>query len=137
MDGGQYEVSASLDALARECVNAAFSVHLALGPGLLESVYEACMFHELSAQGLSVGRQVTLPIQYRGQVIEEGFRVDLVVNEELIIEIKSVSELHPVYTAQLLTYLRLSDIRLGLLINFNTALIKHGIKRIINPPRPR
>jgi GxxExxY protein len=107
-------------------------VHETLGPGLLESVYEICLAHELRKQGLQVRRQEPMAIVYDNLRFEEGFRYDLLVGERVLCEIKAVQELHPVFVAQLLTYLRLMDRRLGFLINFNVPLIKDGIQRIVH-----
>lgn len=118
--------------IATIVVDAAFKIHNALGPGLFESVYEAALDLELQKRGLQVAQQVGLPVHYEGVRLELGFRVDLIVDNKLIVEIKSVGMLAPVHTKQLLTYLRLTDLRLGLLINFNVALIKDGIQRVVN-----
>jgi GxxExxY protein len=118
------------DALATVVVDAAFRVHKELGPGLLESVYEVCLAHELGKRGLPVERQVMLPVVYDGVKIEAGLRIDLLVGGKLIVELKAVENLLPVHKAQVLTYLKLSRHRLALLINFNVPLIKDGIKRI-------
>lgn len=133
MDEALPEVLPELNELARVAVNAVYTVHKALGPGLLESVYEACLAQELKSSGLSVLRQVVLPIRYAGVELDEGFRLDILVERQLIIEVKAAAEMHPVFAAQMLTYLRLSQLRLGLLVNFNTPLIRDGIKRILNP----
>lgn len=116
---------------ARHAIEAAFNIHAALGPGLLESVYEACMCHELARRGLSFERQVNVPVVYQGIRLETGFRADVIVNGCLLLELKSVNEHLKIFEAQLLTYLRLTGIRLGLLINFNVPLIKQGIKRMV------
>ena len=113
-------------------VDAAFKVHITLGPGLLESVYESVIAFELQRRNLRVERQVPLPVKYEGIEIEQGFRMDLVVEGILVIEVKSVDAVAPVHRKQLLTYLRLSGLRLGLLVNFNTPYIKDGITRIVN-----
>jgi GxxExxY protein len=118
--------------IARIIVDVAFKIHTTLGPGLLESVYEAVMAHELIKRGLRVMRQVPIPIVYDGMMLDEGFRADLIVNDLVIVELKSVEQIHPVHPKQLLTYLKLSNKRLGLLINFNVPLIKNGITRIVN-----
>ncbi len=118
------------DAVAKVVVDAAFRVHSELGPGLLESVYEVCLAHELGKRGLQVERQVLLPVVYDGVKIEAGLRIDLLVDGKLIVELKAVENLLPVHKAQVLTYLKLSRRRLALLINFNVPLIKDGIKRI-------
>ncbi len=115
---------------ARQIVDAGLKVHRFLGPGLLESAYEHCLAHELASRGLAVQRQVVLPIVYEGESIDAGYRLDLLVASEVIVEIKAVDSILPVHEAQVLTYLKLSGIRLGLLLNFNVALLKHGIKRI-------
>ncbi len=118
--------------IATAVVDAAFKIHTTLGPGLFESVYEAALEFELQKRGLSVVHQVGLPVHYEEVRLELGFRVDLIVDGKVIVEIKSVEVLAPVHKKQLLTYLRLTDLRLGLLINFNVELIKHGIQRVIN-----
>ena len=120
------------NAIDKEIVNAAFRVHQGLGPGLLESAYEAILAHLLEKSGLRVVRQHPIPIEFEGVSIEVGFRADLVVAEKVIVEVKSVTEIAMVHKKQLLTYLKLADKRLGLLINFNVALIKNGITRTIN-----
>ena len=120
------------NAIAREIVDAAFRIHTTLGPGLLESVYETILSYELTRRGLQVARQQAIPIIYESVRMDEGFRADLIVNDKVIVEIKSVEALGHIHKKQLLTYLRLADKRLGLLINFNTALIKDGITRIAN-----
>ena len=115
---------------ARVTVDAAFAVHTKLGPGLLESVYEKCLCHAIRRRGLSVQRQLFLPIEFEGLRINSGLRLDMVVDECLIVEVKAVEVLMPVHKAQLMTYLRLSGHRLGLLVNFNVDLIRHGISRV-------
>jgi GxxExxY protein len=117
---------------AKQIVDAALLVHKALGPGLLESVYETALYHELSKRGLQVQRQVPVAFVYDGTRYDEGFRIDLLVADCVIVELKSVEDVHPVYQKQLLTYLRLSQKRLGLLINFSTTLLKNGITRVVN-----
>jgi len=128
---GHQEVGASLDALARAVVDAGFKVHRTLGPGLLETVYELCLARELELRGLVVMRQVSLPIVYEGLEIDGAFRIDLLVNDALIVEVKAVDALARVHEAQLLTYLKLSNRRLGLLINFNVELFKQGVRRFV------
>lgn len=118
--------------ISRQIVDAAFQIHTRLGPGLLESVYEVLMAHELRKRGLRVERQVPVRIVYDGITFEEGFRADLIVEDLVIVELKSVEKTLPVHGKQLLTYLRLTDKRLGLLVNFGEALIKHGIERVVN-----
>lgn len=109
----------------------AFKVHRVLGPGLLESVYEVCLCHELTKAGLKFRRQVELPVIYDSIRLESGFRIDVLVEEEIVVELKAVETMIPLYEAQIMTYLKLTGKRLGLLINFNVALLKDGIKRII------
>jgi len=118
--------------IAKIIVNAAFNVHKKLGPGLLESTYEACLFYELELADLAVSSQVALPVIYKDVYLECGYRIDLLVNESLIVEIKAVQELNNIHMAQTITYLKLSNCKLALLINFNVAKIKDGIKRVIN-----
>lgn len=118
--------------LAKVIVNACFTVHKELGPGLFESVYKHCLHHELIQSGLLVERQKELPVIYKSHKMELGFRTDLIVAQKVIVEIKSVEGIAAVHQKQLLTYLRLTNLKLGLLINFNGALIKDGIKGIVN-----
>jgi GxxExxY protein len=120
-----------LDIFAKKAVDAVFVVHSALGPGLLEGIYETCLFHELKKRDLKVERQVNLPVIYDGLIFEGGLRIDLLVEDTLVLELKAVEVILPVHLAQVLTYLKLSGRRLGLLINFNVARIKDGIKRVI------
>jgi GxxExxY protein len=120
------------NAIAKEIVDSAFRIHTTLGPGLLESVYNAVLAHELGRRGLRTSQQQPIPVVYENFRIDIGFRADLVVEDKVIVEIKSVELIAPVHKKQLLTYLRLADKRLGLLINFNVALIKDGITRIVN-----
>ena len=124
------EIPKELDDLARSVVDAAFTVHKILGPGLLESGYQTCLGIELEKRGIRHRSQHELPICYENVVVEGAYRIDLLIEDLLVVELKSVDQLLPVHSAQLLTYLRLSGNRLGLLINFNTPLIKNGIKRI-------
>ncbi len=118
--------------IAKIIVDAAFKVHKELGPGLFESVYETVMAHEIEGRGLAVERQKAIPINYDGMQFDEGFRADLVVANKVIVELTSVETVAPVHKKQLLTYLKLADKRLGLLINFGTNLIKDGIVRVVN-----
>lgn len=120
------------DEIAKIIVQAAYNVHVQLGPGLLESAYEACLVFELIDFGLKVSSQVNLPLNYRGINLDCGYRIDILVEDKVIIEVKSVNELKNVHRAQTLTYLKLSNYKLGILINFNVARIKDGIKRVIN-----
>ncbi len=118
--------------IAREIVDAAFHLHKALGPGLLETVYEVILARELEKRGLSVVRQQPVPIVFGDLKFDEGFRADLIVENKVIVELKSVEQIAPVHKKQLLTLLRLADKRLGLLINFGSVVIKDGISRIVN-----
>ena len=118
--------------IARIIVNTAYNIHVKLGPGLLESIYEEIMCFELESEGLLVERQKALPVFWKGLKMNMGYRADLFIENKVIIEIKSVDKLAPVHPKQLLTYLRITDKRLGLLINFNEVLIKNGITRIVN-----
>ena len=118
--------------IATIIVDAALHIHKSLGPGLLESVYQATLDYELQKRGLRVVQQLGLPVHYEGIKLDLGYRVDLIVGDKVIIEIKSVDALAPVHKRQLLTYLRLTDLRLGLLINFNVELIRDGIYRVVN-----
>jgi len=120
------------DPLSKQVLGAAIEVHRHLGPGLLESTYEACLLFELSKGGLAVETQTPLPVHYKGNRVEAGYRVDMLVEKSLIIEIKAVEQVLPIHTAQLLTYLKLSSLRVGLLINFNVAILKNGITRLVN-----
>ncbi len=122
----------ALEALAREAIDCGFKLHESLGPGLLESVYETCLFHSLAKRGFSVERQRPIPIRYDGLLMEEGFRADLLVESRLLIELKSTEAFLPVHGKQVLTYLRLMDLPLGLLMNFGAATFKQGIRRIAN-----
>ena len=118
--------------LASIIVDCCYHIHVNLGPGLLESVYEEILFSELTSIGLKVERQKQLPVIWKDKKLDLGFRTDLIVENKVIIEIKSVVEIHPVHPKQLLTYLKLTGLKLGLLINFNSPLIKTGITRIVN-----
>ena len=118
--------------IAREVVNAAFRVHQNLGPGLLESVYEVVLAHELVNCGFKVERQKSIPIKYANISFDEGFKADIVIENKLIVELKSIEKVQPVHKKQLLTYLRLTNTKLGLLINFGSNLIKDDIYRVVN-----
>jgi GxxExxY protein len=120
-----------LNRISGSIVDAAIKVHKELGPGLLEKVYEACLAHELEKRGLRVERQVEQGVIYDGVVLDSGFKLDLLVESAIIVELKAVETLLPVHSAQILTYLRLSDLRLGLLMNFNVSLLKDGILRFV------
>ena len=122
---------AKVEKLAEAVVDAALTVHEALGPGLLESVYEAALAEELRSRGIQVRTQVPIPVKYRNAKLDIGFRIDLLVGGQIVVEAKSVEALHPVHEAQLLTHMKLSGRRLGFLINFNVHRIKDGIRRMI------
>lgn len=126
--------------VTREIIGGAMEVHKAFGPGLLEAAYEACLLHELVSRGFGVERQLRVPVEYRGLKIDCAFRLDLLVEKCVVVEIKAVEALQPIHLAQILTYLRLTGRRVGLLINFNVRVLKDGIKRVLNgdpdfPPR--
>jgi GxxExxY protein len=125
------EPASALNLVTGQVVDAAFTVHKALGPGLLESVYEKCLAYELDTRGLTVERQVVSPIRYRDLLVEAGLRMDMVVNRSVIVEVKSMDRLLPIHQSQLFTYLKLSELRVGLLINFNVTYIKDGIRRVV------
>ena len=120
------------DPYSREVIGACIEVHRLLGPGLLESAYEECLSYELTARGLRHTRQQALPIRYKGMQLDAAYRLDLVVADALILEIKAVAALEPIHDAQLLTYLRLSGLPLGLLINFNVPILRQGIRRLVH-----
>ncbi|MGB8983481.1 MAG: GxxExxY protein [Anaerolineales bacterium] len=124
-------VSPDVERVGKAVLDAAFRVHTALGPGLLESVYETCTAFELTQGGLCAPTQVALPVTYQGIKMDAGLRPDMIVEECVIVEFKSVETMHPVFEAQLLTYLKLTGIRLGFLINFNVLHLKDGIKRMV------
>ncbi|MBX3244694.1 MAG: GxxExxY protein [Acidobacteria bacterium] len=124
------ELSPEEEWIGKAVVNSAFIVHKTLGPGLLEKIYEVCITHELRKAGFDVKRQVVLPIVYDGIEFEEGLRLDILVNDRVIVELKAVDLLNPVWTAQILSHLKLSGLRLGYLINFNVPLIRDGIHRL-------
>ena len=121
-----------IEQVAREIVDSAVKVHRALGPGLLESAYQQCLAHELRKRELQVVCEVTLPVNYDGLEIDAGYRIDMLVEGSVIIENKAVDELLPIHQAQLLTYLKLHNCRLGFLLNWNVPLMKRGIKRMVN-----
>ena len=122
----------SYNELSNEIIGAAIEVHRILGPGLLETVYEACLIEELQERGLEVQSQITLPIYYRGKKLDKEFRIDLLVEDLVIVELKAVEELKDIHEVQLLTYLRLANKKLGLLINFNVPQLIKGVRRKIN-----
>lgn len=121
-----------INEITGQIVDSAMKVHTALGPGLLESAYEACLTHELKKRGLHAVTQVGLPVEYGGVKLEVGYRIDILVENQVIVEVKAVSEIHPIHEAQLLSYLKLDDKRIGILINFNVLRLKDGIKRMAN-----
>jgi GxxExxY protein len=121
-----------LDRITREIIAAGIAVHRALGPGLLESAYEACLAFELKSRGLGVELQKPLPVHYRDVRLDCGYRLDLLVESAVIVEVKAIEELLPIHQAQLLSYLRLTGCAVGLLINFHVQVLKNGIKRVVN-----
>jgi len=125
------EVSQEEDRIGREIVNSAFHVHKELGPGLLEKVYEVCFCYVLAQKGFEIKRQLDIPIVFKGMIFEEGLRLDVLVNDLVICELKALDNINPVWEAQLLSHLKLTNKRLGYLINFNVPLIKNGIKRMV------
>lgn len=129
-----------LNKITETIIGVAINIHRTLGPGLLESAYEACMVYDLSQAGLKIEQQKSLPVVYRGVQLECGYRLDLMIENEVIVEIKSIEKLLPIHKAQLMSYLKLSGCKIGLLINFNVELLKEGIQRVVNnfpdPPRP-
>ena len=124
-------IAPEVEKIGKAVLDAAFKVHTALGPGLLESVYETTMAYEIRKNGLNVAAQVAVPIVYDGQNLESGLRLDMLVEKCVIVELKAVETMNPVYEAQIMTYLRLSKVRLGYLINFNVKHLKEGIKRFV------
>jgi GxxExxY protein len=121
-----------IEPIAREIVDTAIRVHTRLGPGMLESAYEACIEYELGKRSLAVKKQVPMQLRYDELTVDVGYRLDLVVEEAVVIELKSVKQLLPIHTAQLLSYLRAGDFRMGFLLNFNTVHMRDGIKRVVN-----
>jgi GxxExxY protein len=122
-----------LNTLAKQVLDAAFQVHTALGPGLLESAYTACLLHELRSAGMEIRTEVPVPVVYKGlKMTDAGFRIDILVEDALVIEVKSLEAIAPVHLSQLVTYLKLSDRRLGLLLNFNVSSLREGIYRRVN-----
>jgi GxxExxY protein len=128
-------IPAEIEQMAAIAVDAAFAVHYELGPGLLESAYEGCFVRELELRGIEYQRQLAVPLNYKGKLIEVGFRADVVMGGKLLIELKAVEQVIPVHKAQVITYLKILKLPLGLLINFNEVLIKDGIQRVLNTPR--
>jgi GxxExxY protein len=125
-------IPSQTEEIVKTILDSAYQVHTALGPGLLESVYEACMGYELNLNNINVKTQITLPVIYKGMKVDSGYRLDILVEDCIIVEIKSSETISPVHCAQLLTYLILTNKRLGLLLNFNVIHLRDGIKRIIN-----
>ena len=121
-----------INELSERVIGACIEIHRTIGPGLLESAYEECLCHELHLAGLKFERQKPLPVAYKGIQLDCGYRIDLVVEDKLIVELKTVQELLPIHEAQLLTYLKLSSLAVGLLVNFNVPVLRRGIKRIVN-----
>ena len=121
-----------LDTISKGVIGAAIDVHRALGPGLLEAAYESCLAFELFQRGHVVERQKAVPIIYKAVEVEAGFRVDLLVDQRIIVELKAVEALAPIHKAQLLTYLKLTGLKIGLLMNFNVNILKHGLHRVVN-----
>jgi GxxExxY protein len=124
------EIDPETDKIAKQIVDAAYQVHSSLGPGLLENAYEACLAHEISVRGLKIKKQVVVPLVYKDVRMDVGFRLDLLVEDRVIVEIKAVEEMMPVFRAQVITYLKLTKNKLGFLINFNVPILKQGIERI-------
>ena len=133
---GREVLAPELRAATRSIVDSGLQVHRALGPGLLESAYEHCLFHELTSRGHRVRRQVVMPIEYQGATLDAGYRLDLLVEEAVIIEIKAIDTLTPVHMAQMITYLRLSGCPIGFLMNFNVVLFKQGLRRVVPGAAP-
>jgi GxxExxY protein len=126
-------IEAEHERLCSMALDAALAVHRELGPGLLESVYHDCLAYEIHTRGLSLNREVAIPVRYKELNIEMGFRADLIVEKNLLIELKAVESLQPIHISQVITYLKLANLPLGLLINFNTPLLKDGVRRILHP----
>jgi GxxExxY protein len=131
-DATKRKKSVTENEIAKRIMDAAFLIHRTLGPGLLETVYEVILARKLTEKDLAVERQVPVPIRFEGITFDEGFRADLIVGKKVIVELKSVERVQPVHSKQLLTYLRLTGMRLGLLINFGENLLKNGFKRVVN-----
>ncbi|MEK6209892.1 MAG: GxxExxY protein [Pseudomonadota bacterium] len=121
-----------LNRLSSETIGAAIEVHRNLGPGLLESAYERCLSWELRQRGFDVENQVPVPIRYKGLTLDEGYRIDLLVEGKLLLELKSIDKVQPIHTAQVLTYLKMTGLKMALILNFNVLLMRSGIKRIVN-----
>jgi GxxExxY protein len=121
-----------LNRLSGETIGAAIEVHRSLGPGLLESAYESCLSWELRQRGFDVEKQVPVPIRYKGLTLDEGYRIDLLVEKKLMLELKSIDKVQPIHVAQVLTYLKMTGLKMALILNFNVLLMRSGIKRIVN-----
>jgi GxxExxY protein len=128
---GSIRVNPKLNEITETIIGSAIAVHKELGPGLLESAYEACLLYELAQSGLTVENQKALPIRYRGVQLDCGYRIDLLVERQIVVELKSIEKIEPIHEAQLLSYLKLSGCKVGLLINFNTKLLENGIRRFV------
>jgi GxxExxY protein len=128
----QVDHSEGDEATSRQILTCAMRVHSALGPGLLESAYEICLAHVLEASGVPVKRQVSMPLTFEGVDLDAGYRLDLLVDNRVVVEVKAIERLQPIHTAQLLSYLRLANLRMGLLLNFHVLRMKDGIKRVLN-----
>ncbi len=124
-------MTSDINTISEKIIGAAIEVHRTLGPGLLESAYESCLAYELALRGIAFQRQQALPVQYKGVEVDCGFRLDLIVEKQVIVELKAVERFQPIHEAQLLTYLKLTGCKLGLLLNFNVRLLRHGIKRVV------
>jgi len=132
MENNNLELSTELNALSYKIIGLAIEVHRHLGPGLLESTYQACLFYEIKKAGLKVEKEVSLPITYKEIKLEQGYRIDLLIENKLVVELKTVEIFTAVHSAQILTYLKLGNYPLGLLINYNSSILKNNIKRFIN-----
>lgn len=128
----EFQTKELLEPIGKEIVDSSYKVHKEMGPGLLESVYQVCLTHELKKRGFAVRCEVSLPVTYDGIIIEGGYRIDMLVEDCIVVENKTVDAILPIHQMQLLTYLRLSNLKLGFLINWRTTLIKNGIHRIVN-----
>jgi len=122
----------SVNKTTESIIGAAIEVHRHLGPGLLESAYEECLAEELNLRNIAFKRQLSLPVVYKGKKLDAGYKIDLLVNDEVVVELKAVDAIHPIHTAQTLTYMRLGGWQLGLILNFNVSLMKNGIKRLVH-----
>lgn len=132
MENGTLELNEELNALSYKVIGLAIEVHRQLGPELLESAYQACLIYELQKAGLKVEKEISLPISYKEIKLDQGYRIDLLIEDKLVLELKTVEEFSSVHFAQILTYLKLGEYPLGLLINFNSKILKNNIKRFIN-----